>query len=82
MQILVRRVIGQEDLLMNDLQNCKQGNDESIRDYYKRFAEIRSTLVDVSERDVIDYFSNGLKGSLCVFFFHNWSWWVIYTNLI
>lgn len=33
-----------------------------MRDYYcKRFAETRSLMVDVSERDVIDYFANGLK---------------------
>lgn len=45
----------------HDLQNCKQKDSESIHDYYKRFAEIFSTLVVVSDREMIDYFGDGLR---------------------
>lgn len=30
-------------------------------DFYKHFIELRSTLVDISDRDMIDYFGEGLK---------------------
>lgn len=38
-----------------------QANDESISDYYRRFDEIHSMVVDVSDKDVIEYFGNSLK---------------------
>lgn len=34
---------------------------ESIHDYYKRFANIHSTVVDVVDRDAINYFGDSLR---------------------
>lgn len=45
----------------NKLRNCKQLPNESLRDYYRCFAEKRSTIFDVSDYDVIEFFSNGIR---------------------
>jgi hypothetical protein len=43
-----------------DLAQVKQKKDEPLRDYLCRFFEKKATIVDISERDVIDCFQNGL----------------------
>lgn len=43
---------------------------ESIHDYYKRFAGIWSTLVDISDWYAIDYFGGGLRDK---FLYQNFS---------
>lgn len=43
----------------NELRNCKLPN-ESLREYYRRFSEKRSTVSDVSDYDMIEFFSDGI----------------------
>jgi hypothetical protein len=38
------------------LSTIKQKQDESIRSYVKRFFDIRATIPNVTDDDVIDYF--------------------------
>lgn len=45
-----------------DLAQVKQQKNETLRDYLRRFFEKKTTIVDISERDVIDCFQNGLSG--------------------
>jgi len=44
----------------NKLRNCKQKPNESLREYYRCFSEKRSTISDVSDYDVIEFFSDGI----------------------
>ena len=42
------------------LSMCKQEQGESIRSYVKHFFDIRVTIPNVAEDDVIDYFQSGI----------------------
>ncbi|CAN6288529.1 unnamed protein product [Urochloa humidicola] len=44
----------------HDLSMCKQKSDESLREYMRRFFEIRSAVADISDRDVIELFHQGI----------------------
>ena len=44
-----------------DLRSCQQLPNKSFWDYYRCFAELRSQVFNVTEREVIDHFSNGIK---------------------
>ena len=39
---------------------CKQEQGKSIRSYVKRFFDTRSTISNVADDDVIDYFQSGI----------------------
>lgn len=45
----------------NDLRSCKQRDNESMRDYYKRFTEVRMNVDDILDREVIEFFSYSIK---------------------
>jgi len=45
----------------NELRTYKQKLDESFQQYYHRFAEIRAQVFDITDREVIDHFANGIK---------------------
>ena len=42
------------------LAMCKQEPGETLRSYIKRFSDTRATIANVSDKDVIDYFHDGL----------------------
>jgi hypothetical protein len=42
------------------LKGLKQKEGESLRDYYRRFREIRAQVHDITEREVIEAFSHGI----------------------
>ena len=44
----------------HDLRLCKQEPGETLRSYIKRFFNTRSTIANIADDDVIDYFHNGL----------------------
>ena len=39
---------------------CKQEQGESIRSYVKRFFDTRTTIPNVADHDIIDYFQSGI----------------------
>ena len=43
-----------------DLSQIKQKQNETLRDYIRRFFDKKATIVDITERDVIDCFQDGL----------------------
>ena len=45
----------------NELRTCKQKPDETFQQYYHRFAEIRAQVFDITDREVIDHFTNRIK---------------------
>jgi len=45
----------------NELRACKQKLDETFQQYYRRFAELRAQVYDITDREVIDHFANGIK---------------------
>ncbi|CAN6207953.1 unnamed protein product [Urochloa humidicola] len=44
----------------HDLSMCKQKPDESLREYMRRFFEIRSAVVHISDHDIIELFHAGI----------------------
>jgi hypothetical protein len=43
-----------------ELKGLKQKEGKSLRDYYRRFRELRAQVHDIIEREVIKAFSNGI----------------------
>ena len=43
-----------------ELEGLKQKGSESLRDYYRRFGELRAQVHDITEREVIEAFSHGI----------------------
>ena len=41
-----------------ELKGLKQKGGESLRDYYRRFGELRAQVHDITEREVIEAFSH------------------------
>jgi hypothetical protein len=44
----------------HDLAQCKQERNELLRSYTRRFFDVRATIANISEDDIIDYFYNGI----------------------
>jgi hypothetical protein len=44
----------------HDLAQCKQERNELLRSYTHRFFDVRSTIANISEDDIIDCFYNGI----------------------
>jgi hypothetical protein len=44
----------------HDLAQCKQERNELLRSYTRCFFDVRATIANISEEDIIDYFCNGL----------------------
>jgi hypothetical protein len=44
----------------HDLAQCKQECNELLRSYTHRFFDVRATIANISEEDIIDYFYNGI----------------------
>jgi hypothetical protein len=44
----------------HDLAQCKQERNELLRSYTRRFFDVRATIVNISEDDIIDCFYNGI----------------------
>ena len=44
-----------------ELRTYKQKLDETFQEYYRRFAELRAQVYDITDREVIEHFSNGIK---------------------
>jgi hypothetical protein len=44
----------------HDLAQCKQERNELLRSYTRRFFDVRATIANISEEDVIDCFYNGI----------------------
>ena len=42
------------------LKGLKQKGGESLRDFYRRFGELRAQVHDITEREVIEAFSYGI----------------------
>jgi hypothetical protein len=43
-----------------ELKGLKQKGGESLRDYYRRFGELRAQVHDITKREVIEAFSHGI----------------------
>jgi hypothetical protein len=43
----------------HDLAQCKQKCNELLRSYTRRFFDVRATIANISEEDIIDCFYNG-----------------------
>jgi hypothetical protein len=43
-----------------ELKGLKQKEGKSLRDYYRRFGELRAQVHDITEREVIEAFSYGI----------------------
>jgi hypothetical protein len=43
-----------------ELKGLKQKGGESLRDYYRRFGELRAQVHDITEQEVIEVFSHGI----------------------
>ena len=46
-----------------DLHSCTQGEDETLRDYIRRFSKKKNSLPNIREGDVITAFSNGVRSA-------------------
>ena len=46
-----------------DLHSCIQGDDETLRDYIRRFSKKKNSLPNIREGDVITAFSNGVRSA-------------------
>jgi hypothetical protein len=44
----------------HDLAQCKQEHNELLRSYTRHFFDVRATIANISEEDIIDYFYNGI----------------------
>jgi hypothetical protein len=44
----------------HDLAQCKQERNELLRSYTRRFSDVRPTIVNILEEDIIDCFYNGI----------------------
>jgi hypothetical protein len=44
----------------HDLAQCKQERNELLRSYTSRFFDVRATIANISEDDIIDCFYNGI----------------------
>jgi hypothetical protein len=44
-----------------ELRGCTRKKDESFREYYRRFGELFSQVHDITEQEVIDDFSMGIR---------------------
>jgi hypothetical protein len=44
----------------HDLAQCKQERNELLRSYTRRFFDVRATIANISEDDIIDCFYNGI----------------------
>jgi hypothetical protein len=47
----------------HDLAQCKQERNELLRSYTRRFFDVRATIMNISEDDIIDCFYNGITDS-------------------
>jgi hypothetical protein len=45
----------------NELRTCKQKPDKTFQEYYHHFAELLAQVYDITDREVIDHFTNGIK---------------------
>jgi hypothetical protein len=43
-----------------DLAQVKQHRDETLREYTHRFFDKKATVINISDREIIDYFQEGL----------------------
>ena len=43
-----------------ELKGLKQKGGESLRNYYRRFGELRAQVHDITQREVIEAFSHGI----------------------
>ena len=46
-----------------DLHSCVQGDNETLRDYIRRFSKKKNSLPNIREGDVITAFSNGVRSA-------------------
>ena len=44
----------------HDLSLCKQEHNEPLRSYLRRFFNVRATIANIVDTDVIDCFHNGI----------------------
>jgi hypothetical protein len=44
----------------HDLAQCKQEHNKLLRSYTRCFFNVRATIANISEEDIIDYFYNGI----------------------
>jgi hypothetical protein len=44
----------------HDLAQCKQERNKLLRSYTRRFFDVRTTITNISEDDIIDCFYNGI----------------------
>jgi hypothetical protein len=44
----------------HDLAQCKQERNKLLQSYTRRFFDVRATIANISEADIIDYFYNGI----------------------
>jgi hypothetical protein len=44
----------------HDLAQCKQERNKLLRSYTRRFFDVRATIANISEEDIIDCFYNGI----------------------
>jgi hypothetical protein len=44
----------------HDLAHCKQKRNKLLRSYTRRFFDVRATIANILEDDIIDYFYNGV----------------------
>jgi hypothetical protein len=44
----------------HDLAQCKQERNELVRSYTRHFFDVRTTIANISEEDIIDCFYNGI----------------------
>jgi hypothetical protein len=44
----------------HDLAQCKHERNELLRSYTRRFFDVRATIANISEEDIIDCFNNGI----------------------
>jgi hypothetical protein len=44
----------------HDLAQCKQERNKLLRSYTRRFFDVRSTIANILEEDIIDCFYNGI----------------------
>jgi hypothetical protein len=44
-----------------EFRNCKQNQGESLQEYYRPFSDMLATILDVSDSNVIEFFSEGIR---------------------
>ena len=49
-----------------ELKGIRQRRGESLREYYRRFGEFRAQVHDITDREVIEAFVEGIFGKLAI----------------